>query len=154
MNFIKMWTLSICLTVLLATVFSLLVPKSSMGKTMKMIIAVFIFISFILPVTQFDFADIKNKPSLKSQSNDISENYNETSVELVEKSLKKTILNLLEENDIHNTEVEVHATMKNNEITTEKISVTIPSKYSKETVNKIIKEKIGINAEIILSGEE
>ena len=44
--------------------------------------------------------------------------------------------------------------MKDNEITAEKISVSVPSEYNAETVNKIIEEKLGINAEIILNGEE
>lgn len=154
MEFIKTWTLSICITVLLATVFSLLVPKSSMGKTMKIIIAVFIFVSFILPVARFDLSNINNKSSVKSQSSDTLQDYSEINVELAKKSLKKTILNTLEENEIYNAQVNITATMKDNEITVEKISVSVPSEYNAETVSKIIEEKLGINAEIILNGEE
>ena len=63
MEFFKQWTIFVCMTVLMCVVFSFLTPKGSMGRFYKMIISLFIFLSFLYPFSQskinFDLPEIE-----------------------------------------------------------------------------------------------
>ena len=59
MDFVRQWTVFVCITVLICVVLSFLTPNGNMGRFYRMIISVFIFLSFIYPFTQ---ADISFKP--------------------------------------------------------------------------------------------
>ncbi len=55
MDFIKQWTLTISATLIISIVFSLLTPKGNMGRFFKVVLAMFIFVSFIYPIKNADF---------------------------------------------------------------------------------------------------
>ncbi len=80
MDYIKSWTFCICITLIVSVVFSILSPKGTMGKFYKVIISVFIFISFLYPLTDFDFDGFK-----------IDFNFNTEYENLVESSAKQEI---------------------------------------------------------------
>ena len=59
MDFLKNWIFSVCLTLILAVIFSVMTPKGSLGKFYKMIISMFIFVSFLYPVSNAKASDFK-----------------------------------------------------------------------------------------------
>lgn len=46
MDFIKSWTFSVCATLLLASVLSLVSPRGGMGRFYKIVISLFVFFRF------------------------------------------------------------------------------------------------------------
>lgn len=58
-GFLKNWIFSVCLTLILAVIFSVMTPKGSLGKFYKMIISMFIFVSFLYPVSNAKASDFK-----------------------------------------------------------------------------------------------
>lgn len=74
MDFLKEWTYTICITLIISVIFSILTPKGNMGRFFKIILATFIFLSFIYPFksAQIDFTlpefNISDAQSEQSQT--------------------------------------------------------------------------------------
>ena len=89
MKFINEWTYTVCITLIFSVMFSLLLPKGSQGKVGKIVITVFIMISFILPfkANGFNF-DIDEYESISNVEIDSKE---ETYSDLIKSNIEKTL---------------------------------------------------------------
>ncbi|MCM1285650.1 MAG: stage III sporulation protein AF [Acetobacter sp.] len=148
MDFIKQWTLNVCMTLITAVIFSVLSPKGNMGKYFKIIISLFITLSFILPFTNqkidFDFSLSGIYSELKEQ-----EQYNDTYSSLIENKVKS----FLKENDYNSCIVECDVNYSNEEITIEEIIIKIPDEYNDAEVKSLVYEKLGFSAKVNYIGE-
>ncbi len=142
MDFIKSWTVSVCLTLIISAVFSVISPKGTMGRFYKVIISVFVFVSLLYPFADFDFDEFKSDFSLESEFETTQEN-------LAEMQVENIIKNVLTENGIENAEVECTAVQSQEEISVESVTVFVPESYSADDVRKIILEQTGVAAEVI-----
>lgn len=142
MDFIKSWTVSVCLTLIISAVFSVISPKGTMGRFYKVIISVFVFVSLLYPFADFDFDEFKSDFSLESEFETTQEN-------LAEMQVENIIKNVLTENGIENAEVECTAVQSQEEISVESVTVFVPESYSADEVRKIILEQTGVAAEVI-----
>jgi len=146
MDFIKNWTFCICITLILSVIFSVLAPKGTMGRFYKVIISVFIFISFLYPLTDFKMSDFNIGLNFEEEYTDVVESSAENEIE-------NSITVLLENNGIESSAVTAETTLNGDEITIDRVQVSIIDKYSVSETEKIIFDNIGIVAEVKYIGE-
>ena len=146
MDYIKSWTFCICITLIVSVVFSILSPKGTMGKFYKVIISVFIFISFLYPLTDFDFDGFK-----------IDFNFNTEYENLVESSAKQEIQysveKVLTDNKIYNSSISAEVEQNGDEILINRILVSVTDDYNVEEVKALHLENLGVVAEVKRIGE-
>lgn len=146
MDFIKNWTFCICITLIISIIFIVLTPKGSMGKFYKIIISIFIFISFLYPLTEFDFNHYNKKFNFKNEYSDVVEN----SVDI---EIKNSIKNILKEKNIKVCDVVVNTSSKDNEVTINKVLVLVTDEYSKEQIKDVLLDNLGLVVEVKYVGE-
>ncbi len=146
MDYIKSWTFCICITLIVSVVFSILSPKGTMGKFYKVIISVFIFISFLYPLTDFDFDGFK-----------IDFNFHTEYENLVESSAKQEIQysveKVLTDNKIYNSSISAEVEQNGDEILINRILVSVTDDYNVEEVKTLLLENLGVVAEVKRIGE-
>lgn len=146
MDFVKSWTVSVCLTLIISVVFSLVSPKGTMGRFYKVIISVFIFISFIYPLTDFDFSDFSADFNIETDYESAQENLTETQVEGIIKSV-------LLENSVEDAQVSCTVSQNGDEIMIDEIEVAVSRDYNAEEVRRLLLDSVGVAANVIYSDE-
>ena len=141
MDFIKSWTVSVCLTLIISAVFSLVSPRGTMGRFYKVIISVFIFVSLLYPFADFDFNELKADFDFESELED-------TGSDLAEMQVENIIKGVLLENGINGAQVSCTVIQIADEISVEDVSVIVPADYSASEVEKIIFEETGGAAQV------
>lgn len=145
MEFVKEWTYTICITLIISVVFSLLTPKGNMGKFFKVILATFIFLSFIYP--------------LKSAEIDLSlpefnaEEYNSSQEDAYANTVTAQVKQTLENGGYTSCPVKCDISLKNDEIYINSLIVSVPVSYDKDEVKSYLFDSLGINAEVYYLGE-
>lgn len=142
MDFVRQWTVFVCITVLICVVFSFLTPNSNMGKFYRMIISVFIFLSFLYPFTK---ADISFKPvQIKEyNTNSIYDDYVESQISA-----------LLNNNSVIGADILCTSSInKNNEIVIEDVVVAVSDEYDVKDVGALIFDNLGIRARVVHIGQ-
>ena len=146
MDYIKSWTFCICITLIVSVIFSILRPKGTMGRFYKVIISVFIFISFLYPLTDFSFDEFK-----------IDFNFNTEYENLVESSAKQEIEysvgKTLTDNEIYNSSISAEVEKNGDEVVINRILVSVTDDYNVEEVKALLFENLGVVAEVKRIGE-
>lgn len=145
MDFIKNWVFCICITVIVSVIFSLVTPKGSMGRFYKIIISLFIFISFIFPFADFDIDEFKADFNLESE-------YKNTAESTAEIEVEQLVKNELEKNGISNASVLCNATLQNDEFYIDYVKIYVSKDYNCDEVKDIIYNTLGIISEVECSG--
>lgn len=147
MEFIKEWTLSVCITLIIATIFSMLSPSGRMERFYKLLISIFICISLIYPFINLSKNDIKlDDYALFSRIESSEENAYENGIEA-------QIKQLLYENKIIGANIDCDVYINGDEIEISRVQIAIPSEYDKDIVENLIFDELGINAQVIYIGE-
>lgn len=146
MDFLKNWLFSVCLTLILAVIFSVVTPKGSMGKFYKMMISMFIFISFLYPISNAKVSDLKiDLPMFSNNYTQQIENAGKNNTEAI-------IISKLKEINV-NANVSLKIKFKNNEIEIENLTVYVPDGISKNKVSEYLMSELGMVAEVKYIGE-
>lgn len=145
MDFLKEWTYTICITLIISVVFSLLTPKGNMGRFFKIILAAFIFLSFIYPLKSSDIDFVF--PEFNAEGIDTAQR------ETYENSIAAQVNQTLEAGGYNSCIINDNIKLKDNEIYITNLTISIPSNYNKEEVKKYIFDCLGINAEVYFIGE-
>lgn len=141
MDFIKSWTFSVCITLIISVIFSVVSPKGTMGKFYKVIISLFIFASFIFPLTDFDASDFFRNVDFEAEYQNVVENTAQIKV-------KSIIEAELEKNGIKSAIVSCEASESDNEISIDKVVISVADSYECEYVKDIVFNSLGIVAEV------
>ncbi len=145
MEFLKEWTLTICITLVISVIFSVLTPKGNMGKFFKIILATFIFLSFIYPFKSdeidFSFPEFSAEELAQEQK------------DTYEKTVTAQTLQALESQGYKSCSVKSRISLKDNEILIKSLTITAPDSYNKDEIKKYIFDTLGINAEVYYLGE-
>lgn len=144
MDFIKQWVLGVCITLILSVVFSLLTPKGNMGRIYKVILAMFIFISFILPLNSNDI-----EISIPDFDFSLSDSQEDSYKNLVESNIRTSLENGGYTSCIIDCDVEY----SNDEIIVNSLVVSVPAQYDKKEVEKYIYDELEMVAEVYSLGE-
>lgn len=145
MDFIKEWTFTICITLIISVVFSMLTPKGNMGRFFKIILATFIFLSFIYPLKS-EQIDI-NFPEFNMSEFEAEER------ELYQNKISMKISDTLEAGGYSSCAVKCRISLKENEIYINSLKISIPSTYDKDEVKNYLFDSMGIVAEVYYVGE-
>lgn len=145
MEFLKEWTLTICITLVISVIFSVLTHKGNMGKFFKIILATFIFLSFIYPFKSdeidFSFPEFSAEELAQEQK------------DTYEKTVTAQTLQALESQGYKSCSVKSRISLKDNEILIKSLTITAPDSYNKDEIKKYIFDTLGINAEVYYLGE-
>ena len=147
MDFIKEWTIYVCITFLVSSVLSYIAPVSSNGRFYKTLVKIFILISFLYPLSNshYDFKAFE----IKLNDNQIISYQQQSANNLI----KNEILELLRINNIFGCIIDVNSVVnKNEEIDIKNITVIIPDEYEVSDVKNLIFEKLKLNVDVIYIG--
>ncbi len=146
MDFIKNWIFSVCTTLILSVIFSAFTPKGNVGKFYKIIISLFIFVSFIYPLTDYDFKNLNVEfPAFSNVYVSELNDSNKKNIELLIKT------KLQEQNINANVSVECSANSEETEI--EKISIYVPDGSNAEEIKDFVYKELGLVADVKCLGE-
>ena len=145
MDFIKQWTFTISVTLIIAVIFSVLSPKGNMGKYFKIILAMFIFVSFLYPLKGAHF-DI-SMPML-----DITE-YEDMTQDAYENTISNFVKASLEKGGYASTVIDVSLSYNENEIDVNSLSIGILNEFNADEVKDYVFENTGFNAQVYYIGE-
>ncbi len=141
MDFVKQWIFSICVTLIISAIFSMLAPKGSIGRFYKIVISVFIFVSFVFPLMDFDFDELKPDINFEPEYYHIMESS-------AENQIKSLISETLIQNGIENAEIIALVTEKNEELEIENITICINGEYDTEEVKSLVLDNLGLVCEV------
>lgn len=147
MEFLKEWTICICITLVVAVIFSLLSPRGNMNTFFKMMLSVFIFVSFLYPLKGADVDSISFDYSLKESD------YTMQREESIEVMLSNRIKQVLNDENICNASVKTNVLIKDDNIEINEVQVAVTDEYDLSQVEKLIFDKLGINAKVIHIGD-
>ena len=149
MEFFREWCLSVCLTLVISVIFSIFTPQGAMQRFYKIVISVFVFISFIYPLKDFD-ADDFSAP----EANLIIDIGNNASRGF-ENQINSSVKQFLNKNGITgcNVESSVKYYAQSREIEIKELTVFLPDEYSDEEVKKMIFDKLGLNSRVVYLGK-
>lgn len=146
MDFIKNWIFSVCTTLILSVIFSAFTPKGNVGKFYKIIISLFIFVSFIYPLTDYEFKNLNVEfPAFSNVYVSELNDSNKKNIELLIKT------KLQEQNINANVSVECSANSEETEI--EKISIYVPDGSNAEEIKDFVYKELGLVADVKCLGE-
>lgn len=140
MEFLKQWTICICVTLVIASIFSVLTPSGRLNRFYKIIISLFIFTSFLYPLKNFNISDF---------SIDFD---NIESVDSIEKSYQNMVdievKSYLDNNGYNGCSVSSNISYNNNEIIVESVKIAVPDNYVLSDVKNDVYNNLGINAQV------
>jgi hypothetical protein len=147
MEFLKQWTFCICVTLVVSVLFSLLAPRGRLSNFYKIIISMFIFISFLYPLKDFN---IKN---INFQEIYVTEDYYNEQVNSYQIMINNQVNSLLKDNQIIGADISSEIEINDNEISVKMVQVAVPDEYDLTDVKNLIFDNIGINAKVIYIGQ-
>jgi hypothetical protein len=145
MDFINEWTLTVCVTLIISVIFSMLAPKGNMGNFYKVILSTLIFLSFIYPLksAQIDLSF----PEFSIDDYEIEQS--DTYESMINTEVEQTLDVGGYKSCVVNSDVE----LVDNEISINNVSVSILSEYNDDEVKNYLFDNLGINAEVYYLGE-
>ncbi len=148
MEFVKQWTMCVCASLIIAVIFSILTPKGSMKTFFKMLLSVFIFISFILPFTDFKASDFELPDT------DISEMLNVDRNSSVETMINSEISTLLKSKGISGFTVTSSANYDaaSGEIDVRDIQISVSDDENMKNIEKLVFDNLGLKVRVIRVG--
>lgn len=153
-EFFSSWAKQIGVTIVIVSIFEMLLPNNKTKKYIRMVLGVYIIFNLISPLIQnkeifnLDNIDLENYKSIETSTVDQT-SMDERIKELYEEELKKDIVKKLEEKGYKITKCKVNAQISNNEEETkinkielniEGISNNTQEKEDTTTENKIVTE--------------
>lgn len=149
MVFLKQWIYCVCVSLVLASVFSVFTPKGRLENFYKLLIAIFIFVSFIVPLKDVKLSDVF------AFSNDYTISIEEDSADAYENSVNSIIKNLLVKNGIIGADIKsrVIYSSKENTLSVSRVEIAIPDEYDVKLTKELVFNELGIIAEVRHIGE-
>lgn len=144
MSFFRQWCFCVCTVLLVAVVLSLFAPKGSMQKTYKMLLSVFILMSFLYPLRE-----------VKTISFALPQLAEETSAGAPYEALAaQEIKRVLEAHQINGADVSCIAQVdyEDGTICLESVQIFVPDDCDITQVHALIYDTLGINAKVMAIG--
>lgn len=148
MEFFKQWCFSVCVTLVVAVIFSVFTPKGSMKRFYKILISVFIFVSFLYPFQHFSAREFLPDEAFHFEEQSA---YAAPYEAMISHELQQTL------REMGVTGAGVSSTVavdySSGEITVKSVQVTVPDGCDKEETAQALFDKTGIKARVIYVGE-
>lgn len=120
MQFFRQWAVSVCASGIIGTIFSMIAPKGSMDKILKLMISVFLFTSIVAPFLSGEKLDFDLSADGAAQSQDISEDVmweeaNQLTLRTTQKSIENGIGDFLKRHSCAEYKVKVQLHVDENQ---------------------------------------
>ena len=148
MEYFKQWTICICISLILAVIFSSFEPEGRMKSFYKLLVGLFVFFSFIYPIKNIKHINFdKSLSHIESSALEINSNAYANTV-------NNEINNFLKSEGFEGvgTVSDVYINSEN-EIIITSVTVSVPDEYDKKEIEKLLLDKLGIKAKVINKGE-
>lgn len=145
MDYIKQWTISICMTLIVAVILSFISPSGTMGKFYKTIISLFILSGFLIPLANANIKDFDFPSAAFSQTADTQSVY--------EKQIEAWIKSSLEQGGYPACSVKAQVQLKDDEIYIDTLQISAPSDYDLQAIQTYIFDNLGLQAEVRRIGD-
>lgn len=146
MEFLKQWTMCVCSTLVISAIMLIFSPKGSLKRLYKIVISMFIVISFVYPLKNLSAFENFNI-SIKGVEETISTDT------VYENLINSKVKEMLNENGYFGCNVTSSATQNYEDVVIEKVTVYIPDEYEINEIKKCVLDNLGINAEVIHIGD-
>lgn len=140
MEFFKQWTICICITLVIASIFSILTPSGRLNRFYKIVISLFIFTSFLYPLKSFNISDFTANFDTVESVDSIEKSYQN----MVDVEVKSYLNN----NGYNGCSVSSNISYKNDEIIVESVKIAVPDDYVLSDVKNDVYNNLGINAQV------
>lgn len=149
MAFLKEWTFCVCCSLVTAVILSLLAPSGGMKRFYKILIALFIFLSFLYPFRDFKGFELSLPSTSPMEEAETMQN------NLYQRTAEQQIKALLTERGVVGASVacEVQVNEETGEITLQSVQVAVPDDYDTIDISRMIEEALGVKAKVIHLGE-
>lgn len=161
MDGLQQWAFSICASVLIAGVFSILAPKGSMEKLLRLVVSVFLIMALFSPFIKSGKLTL---PSFSEQdaagqyedAKDLEQAINEQMAKQMEASIKGQITACLKKNGADGAKVRVSmdidsdGRIKMNEIM---ILISDSDRAKRQEIRQAVKNELGLNVTVLLESE-
>lgn len=157
MDSVKQWSALICLSCMICVLVEFLIPPGKIGKTMNMVLGIFMLTAFITPFTiknglfDIDFKKISSSEKLCEQKN-VIENLNSQITDVAKQNVEAIISRTLK--DIEVSPKKIQTFMDTNEtgcivMIKCKIHLNENQNNLKEKVKSEVENKLKIKTEVI-----
>ncbi len=148
MEFIKQWTFCVCVSLIIAVIFSILTPKGSMKTFYKMMLSVFVFISFVIPFGDFSVSDFDFETADLADVLQTDENKN------VETMINSEVTALLKSKGVSGFAVASDASYnpQNGEINVQDIQVSVSDDEDLKYIESLVFDNLGLKVRVINVG--
>ncbi len=118
LEFFRQWAISICASGIIATIFSMIAPKGSMDKIIKLMLSVFIFTSMLTPFLDggsIAFESMFSLPEATVSAEELRAQANEITLSAAKNSVEQAIGDFLEERGctVYQVEAALHVDEEN-----------------------------------------
>lgn len=151
MSGIKSVVTMICLILIITGIFSILIPKNKMEKTIKFAISLFFLAGIVIPIVkgEFDFSIDYKDINITDYQVQVQAKTKNTITILTEKKLENDVKNILKNNGINyeNVEMSIHI-LEDESIDITKFTVVLKEGENIQTTEQLIIEEVGIKPSI------
>ncbi len=157
MNFLKEWAFSIFITILIITIFSMIIPKGQLDRVMKFSLSLFFLVALITPFVSkisslnFGFKDEIEVNTQNIYNNNIIEKSNKDFISLVEKNISNNIFDILKKIDINPKKIITSINInENNSISINNLVILLDKKdiNLEKKIKEVILKEVLYDAEI------
>lgn len=149
MKFFQEWTFCVCASLVAAVLFSMFTPRGSMNRFYKMLLALFVFLSFLYPFRDFRAADFR----LDTYQSELLQQEEGTAA--YREGLERQIRQTLKENGIDGAAVTCRLTLDyaTRALEIQSVEVAVSDEVDKKEVEALLFDTLGIKARVIGIGE-
>jgi hypothetical protein len=153
METVKNWAFSICCASIAGGILNMLLPKGGAQATYKTVFCVFFLCVMIAPLSDMNFRvfDILEPKIIEEDSENIFSN---SSMEYLENEIVASVKEILKDENIICEDISVKVNIsENGSINITKFTLTLDNSESADNLAEKIGRILGINPEIVISGE-
>ncbi len=154
MNTLRIWAIGVASACAVGGIISLIVPKNSNWKVMKIIVSVFLIASFIAPFAGSEAISFDFSGDFLENSEMTFDDYNriltEQQISAAEDEVESKITELLKVNKIKCNSINVCMnTDENNSINIKEIKIKVEKKNEITKTVRLIQKEFRLNAEVV-----
>ena len=154
MDMIRQWALSICVTVVAATIFSMLIPNGSMEKVVRFAVSLFFLVSLLSPFIggRIDWNIDFNTEAMEQQDTvPLQESIDRQMTTIVENRLEASVTQLLAGIDVEPEKIEIQVNVgEDNSICISRLVLRLGQKDQNKgrEASDLLKKEVGVTPEI------
>ncbi len=155
MEEIKSWACSVCAAAVCGAVFKMMFPEGNLQKIFKCVICVFFLCTVISPLMEIELPDFKNIADSEYDFPKENTEFNDISAKVIEEQIIADTSELLLDDGIVLSDISVKINISGSGgIDINKFALTLDRNYDFNMIKEKVKQKIGIEPEIFVSGEK